>query len=85
MKRKTVVLSVLAGVLSLPSGFALAVDQEQIVMDYHERMAERANEHVDLPLPAKLLARGGAGLDGGRGPGGNRGAGGMESGGNRGY
>ncbi len=81
MKRKTLALSVLAGALSLPAGFALAVGQEQIGMDYHERMAERANEHVDLPLPTKLLllAREGAGPGGGRGPGGDRGPGGGRS------
>ncbi len=34
-------------------------EQEQILMEHHERMKERANERAGLPLPDKLPARGG--------------------------
>ncbi|MBA2483597.1 MAG: hypothetical protein H0V39_04085 [Nitrosomonas sp.] len=77
MKRKTLVLSFLAGALSLSAVFALAVDREQIHMKHQERMQSQANERIDLLLSGELLAReGGMGPGGEMGPGGDRGPGG---------
>ena len=77
MNRKTLVLFALIGTLSLSTGYALAVDQEQVRMEHHELMKKQVNERIDLPFPNVLLAREGAmGPGGGRGPGSEMGPGG---------